>query len=388
MQKPRFILAFSWFLVSSLNLASQNNSELADVHEAYVQQKYQLALDGYQAHLSKDSSSMISLERGGLSAYKLGDLVKAKELLSALEARDSLHLVGLKTLAAIYEQQKNTPKAIKYYTRLTDLAKDDGYLQRKLGQQYRNAGLNRLAFEHFNKAYELNPRDMLALDGLAELTMLEKKYSAADSILWKGLEMDSMHIDFNLLMATSKFRQKAYDSTAYYMMRIRGKIDFRPHQSRMLGYAFMQLDSLDLAINYLSRAIMDEGTKEYAHYNLGVAYEKKLNTEYAIHHFNEALKAGISENVDLYHRNLARLYNRSENLKEAIPHYQDAYKYGEDPIVLFYLGRASDAYYADKDIAIRYYKKFINSGYDHEEYKTYAKDRARQLIELKHQQQR
>lgn len=378
--------AFSLLLLCSMSLFAQSKSELAAVHAEYAQQNYQQALDGYQAYLSKDSSSIISLERGGLSAYKLGDLVKARELLIALEARDSSHIVGLKTLAAIYEQQKNTPKAIKYYTRLTGLSPMDGYLQRKLGQQYRNAGLNRLAFEHFNKASELNPRDMLAIDGLAELTMLEKKYPAADSILWKGLAMDSMHIDFNLLLATSKFRQKAYDSTAYYMMRIRGKIDFRPHQSRMLGYAFIQLDSLDLAIDYLSRAIMDEGTKEYAHYNLGVAYEKKLNTEFAIHHFNEALKAGISDNVDLYHRNLARLYNRSENLKAAIPHYKDAYKYGEDPIVLFYLGRASDAYYADKDIAIRYYKKFVNSGYDHEEYKTYAKDRARQLIELKHQQ--
>ena len=83
---------------------------------------------------------------------------------------------------------------------------------------------------------------------------------------------------------------------------------------------------------------------------------------------------------------MARLYAKEEDLKAAIPHYQDAYKYGEDPLVLFYLARASDNYYKDKNIAIRYYTKFIKSNYDHAEYQKYAADRKRYLKELIHLQ--
>lgn len=377
---------FACFLLMSFCANGQQEVLLNEADSLFQLQNYRNSYDLYSQIVQADSSNVEAMERCAISAYKTGDLIAARDLYLSLEKRDSNHVIALKTLANIYESEKNTPKSIKYYLRLTEMFPEDGVNFRKLGQLYRTAGLSRLAYAQFNKAYELNPRDLYAINGLSEMYILEKKYPAADSILWKGLAMDSLHIDMNLKMASSKFRQKSYDSTAYHMMRIRGKYDFRPHHSRMLGYAFMQLDSIDLAIRYLSAAIMDEGTKEHAHYNLGVAYEKKGDKVFAEHHFKEALKAGISENVDLYHRNLARLYNREENLKDAIPHYKDAYKYSDDPVILFYLGRASDAYYADKNIALRYYRKFIKSGYAHEEYQEYAKARSDQLKELIHQQ--
>ena len=245
--------------------------------------------------------------------------------------------------------------------------------------------MKRDARAHYLSAYKLNPKDQFTIKGLAELYLMERAYASVDSILWAGLDRDSSNIHFNLLIANSKYRQKAYDSTVYYMEVIRGKYDFRPHQNKMLGYAYLQVDSLDKSIRYLTKAINDPGTKEYAHYNLGIAYEKKNDMEFALHHFNEAVKAGISEDIDLYHRNVARLYSKEENLKKAIPHYKDAYKYGQDPLVLFYLARAADAYYKDKNIAIRYYSNFIKSEYDHEEYIQYSKDRKRYLKEHMHQ---
>ena len=80
-----------------------------------------------------------------------------------------------------------------------------------------------------------------------------------------------------------------------------------------------------------------------------------------------------------------RLYNKEDNLKEAIPHYKDAYKYGEDPVLLFYLARASDKYYEDKNVALRYYRKFIKSGFDNKEYKDYSAQRVTALKEFLHQ---
>lgn len=368
-------------------LMGQNDIEptLTLAHNAYDSQNYEEALSHFQTVLTDDTTNVKVYERAGLSAFRLGDLPIAKELFTNLVAKDSMSMIGLSSLATIFDQENNTPKAIKYYHSLIKYYPDNAINYRKLAQQYQRAGLQKFAVQYYAEALEKNNRDSYAIKGLSELYLRDRKYSKADSLLTHGLKQDSMNISLNLLKAQNKYLQKAYDSTVYYMEVIRGKYDFRPHQNKMIGYAYVQIDSLDKAIHYLTQAINDPGTKEYAHYNLGVAYEKKGDTEYALHHFQEAVKAGISEDIDLYHRNVARLYSSQEDLKSAIPHYQDAYKYGEDPIVLFYLGRASDNYYKDKNIAIRYYTKFLNSTYEHPEYKDYSKKRIRYLKEYQHQ---
>ncbi len=352
----------------------------------YDNQKYELALTSYQALLVTDSMVLKNYERAALSAYKLGDLPLARKYFLELEKKDTINRIALTSLASIYETNSNTPKAIKYYHKLIKYFPDNAINFRKLAQQYQKAGLKNEAKSYYQQALEKNNKDQYTIKGLGELLLREKNYALTDSLLTLGLCRDSNNIQLNLLMANSKYLQKAYDSTVYYMEVIRGKYDLRPHHNKMLGYAYMQVDSLDRAIFHLTKAINDPGTKEYAHYNLGVAYEKQGNIEFALHHFQEAVKEGISEDIDLYHRNVARLYSKEENLKSAIPHYQDAYKYGQDPLVLFYLARASDNYYKDKNVAIRYYTKFINSDYDHSEYKKYAADRKRYLKELMHLQ--
>lgn len=383
-QGCKYIIAYLLILCTTVASISQDQTSIEEADSLYAAQNYVAALTLYERLAAADTTALDLAERGLDCASKSGDLIMARRFAEQILQRDSIHRAAMKSLASIYEQQKSTAKAIKYYTQLKDLFPAEAYNHRKLGQLFKSAGLGRLAAGYFETALDLNPRDQYALNGLAELHMLEKHYPRADSILWQGLGMDSMNVNQNLLIATSKFRQRSYDSTAYYMKRIRGSIDYRPHQNRMLGYAYMQLDSLDLAIRYLNAAIMDEGIKEHAHYNLAVAHEKKGDLEYAKHHFHEALKAGISDNVDLYHRNLARLYNKEADLKSAIPHYKDALKYSDDPILLFYLARAADVYYADKNIALRYYKKYANSTDDNDEYKDYARQRARSLVEELH----
>lgn len=367
------------------NTNAQLDSLMKSASEAFFQEDYVLALEQYCTILSQDSFQLVAYEKAGLAAARIGDLPRSRQLFLFLEKKDSINKRALSQLASLYEQEQNTPKAIKYYTKLTKQYSDNPIYFRKLAKQYQGAGLKRDAIKYYQKAFAMNPKDQLTIKGLAELYLLEKELELADTLLWSGLANDSSNIHFNLLIANSKYRQKVYDSTVYYMEIIRGKYDFRPHQNKMLGYAYLQVDSLDKSIRYLTKAINDPGTKEYAHYNLGVAYEKKDDMEYALHHYNEAVKAGISKDVDLYHRNVARLYSREEKLKEAIPHYKDAYKYGQDPLILFYLARASDVYYKDKSIALRHYKNFIKSAYDHPEYIEYSKERRRYLKEHIHQ---
>lgn len=365
--------------------SAQLDSIYGMAESSYQEQDYSNALNGFEECLALDSLSIPSHEKAGLCATRLGEHPKAKKLFLKLITIDSANTTAMRQLASLYEQEENIPKAIKYYNFLTDAYPDNGVYFRKLGQLYGEAKLKADALKNYKISNALNPRDLLTIKGLAQFHLSEKKYTTVDSLLHQALKMDSLNIRLNMLMANSKFRQRQYDSTAVYMETITGKYVLKPYHQKMLGYAYLQIDSFDRAIYHLNKALTNEGTKEYAHYNLASAHEAKEDMESAKYHFQEAIKAGRSDDLDLYHRNLARLYAKEDNMKEAIPHYQDAYKYSKDPLLLFFLARATDQYYKDKNIALRYYQKFVKSAYDHPEYMDYSKKQIRYLKEQLHQ---
>ena len=381
----RYLFICVFWMYGSYTWSQVDSLLVLEADGYYQEENYSAALESYNLAIAQDSLQLGLYERAGLSALKLGQLPEARRLFIQLESKDSSNVTALRQLASIYEQDENIPKAIKYYNSLVKQYPDRGLYYRKLGKLYREAGLKTEAMKYYTRANALNPKDLASLRGLSELLLADRVYEEVDSLLQAALDLDSLNIRLNLLMAKSKFRQQQYDSTANYMERIQGKYVLKPQHQKLLGYAYIQIDSFDRAIYHLTKALTNEGIKEYAHYNLAVAFEAKEDLESAKYHFQEAVKSGISSDVDIYHRNLARLFNKEDNLKEAIPHYQDAYKYGEDPVLLFYLARASEKYYKDKNVALRYYRKFIKSDYDNAEYKEYSAHRVTTLKEYLHQ---
>jgi len=380
------ILVLIITFISTVFIHAQNNSALEYALTAYDGQDFQTALIGFSKCIESDSSHILCHEKALLCAYKIGDFSTSKTLAIQLEKKDSFNLISLSQLAAIYELENNAPLAIKYYLKLIKSYPKNAFYFRKLAQQYQSANLVQDAFINYGEAIKLNDRDLLSLKGLAEIYLMNNHYVEADSILNKALSQDSTNITMHFLIAQSKYRQKQYEETVYYLEKTKGRLDLSPYYNKLLGYSYMQIDSLDQAIFHLEKSLTDKGNKEHAHYYLATAYEKKENPEYAKFHYAEAIKAGISENIDLYHRSLGRIFDRENNLKEAIPHYHEAHKYGNDPLIYYYLARASDTYYKDKTIAMRYYTLYINSMHNDQAYQNHAIARRRYLKEQLHLQ--
>ncbi len=373
------------FLICQLIQAQDMPSDqLAMANQLFNNQEYLEALDIYHTLLASDSTQHAVLEKAGLSAQRLGDFKMAKQFFRQLETHDANNEVAIKNLASIYDGEDNVPKAIKYYKKIIDINPKNPLFIRKLAQQYNKAGLLLDAFPLFLQAYTLNSKDNYTIRALANIFINNKQFTNADSILRHALDYDSLNINNTLLFARSKYSQKQYDSTTFVLRTLAGRLDLDNYFNKMLGYSYLQIDSVDQAIHHLHMSLVNEGNPEYAHYYLGTAYEKKDEIDSAIHHYKEAAKAGISKDVDLYHKNLARIYNEKNDLKQALPHYADAYKYSKDPLVLFFHARAADIYYKDKSIAMNYYKKYEKSNHDNIEYKKYAKDRRRALREQIH----
>ena len=348
------------------------------------QYNYQGAADLYGELSQLDTTNNKYLQLAGKYSFQSGDSKSAKEYYTKLEDKDPENRLMLNHLANLYEQEDNAPKAIKYYTKLTKLYPENGLYFRKCGVLYDKAGEVKDAFTFLSKSHELNSRDLTTIRSLAGMFIKNGQLLEADTLLWKGLKYDSLNVGLMLLKATNSYKQKAYDSTALILKMASGRVDLNNYYNKMLGYAYLQIDSFERSIVYLQRSLVDENNPESAHYYLATAYEKLEDKETSIYHFEKAIVSGISTNISVYHRNLARLHNEDENLKPAIKHYEDAYRYNKDPLILFFLARATDVYYKDKNVAMRYYKRYYDSTHDNEEYKSYAKERRKYLKEQQH----
>lgn len=332
-----------------------------------------------------DSTRIDCLKTMAEECLRSGDQANAKLYYHKITKKDSSDAQAYINLASIYEQQLQLPKAIKYYTIVNKLLPDEALYYRKNAALYHSYNDLRMAYQLYARANKLNPKDVLSLKGLAEIAMSNDNMALSDSLIRAALQLDTMHIAINYLQAKSKYKQQHFDSVTFVYHRISGQVDLNSYHNKMLGYAYLQIDSVDLAISKLQLALTDDPESEKLHYYLATAYEKQDNIQGALDHYERAVKHAISPDLDLYHRHVGRIANGEKLYQKAISAYQDAYKYGDDPVILYYLAACTDHYYKDKSIAINYYSKYLKSDHNHAAYKDYAAKRMRYLKEQKFQ---
>lgn len=373
------------FIISCIPLPAIAQTDALKAKADYMRGKYISAITIAERCIDIDSTNVDCIQIIADASNKLGDQAAAKKYYHILEKIDSSNINTYIQLASIYEQQQRIPRAIKYYTILNKMQPDNPIYFRKNANLYKSVNDKQKAFRLYAEANKLNPRDVLTIKGLAELCVANGQMGMADSLIQEGLEIDAENISMYYILARSKYKQRQYDSVTLILEGLRGQIDLNSYYNKLLGFSYLQIDSIDLAIQKLSLALVDEEESEKLHFYLATAYEKKELMDGALDHYKKAAEFGVSTDLDMYHRNAARLANQEKKYKEAIAHYRDAYKYGEDPVILYYLATTCDTYYKDKSIAINYYNKYIKSGHSNFEYQDYAKKRSRYLKEIKHQ---
>ena len=151
----------------------------------------------------------------------------------------------------------------------------------------------------------------------------------------------------------------------------------------MAGYSYLQIDSVDQAIYWLER-LLHADQKEFVHYYLAIAYDKKDDKEASLFHYDQAIKKSISESVDRYYAEAAQILEEEGDLRNAIKYFREAVRFNPKPKYLYYLAVLSDSYYKDKKIALRYFEQYINSNDDHPAFMNYARKKAKYLKEQIH----
>lgn len=344
-------------------------------------QSYLKAIEKYDQCYRIDTSNKKVFISIANCYMQLGDYTLAKKYYHQLESDSSLSAEANSKLAIIYEAQQNLPKAIKYYQSLRISNPENPVYLRKLGNLYLQGHEQKQALEFYQKAIELYPRDLLTIQGLSEMYLSSDDLVMADSLACFGILIDSSNIGLQLLKARIRYRTKDYSTSAEILYNLSYKTELNNYYNKLLGYSLMQIDSLDKAIYHLQKSLLNESDPEYALFYMALAYEKKREYQKARWFFEEAIKAGISDNMAQYHRGLARIYSQQNDVPNTLDQYEKSLKYHNDPEVYFYLGNTAEQGMHKKSKAIYYYKKYLESGHHNPEWKSIAKDRIRLLKE-------
>ena len=390
MVKPlRFYLIFYSFLCASIlvisPLSSQNADSLWQEGEwAFQADDMPMALSYFQECAATDTTRMDCIMGVATTARQLGMALVAKEAFLTL-AQDSVFQVDAwRRLAPMFEGQDNLPKAVKYYTLLNKADTTNALYFRKLGQLYQRAGERMGAFTNYSHALKLNDQDLYALKGLADILLNNKQNIMADSLLNIALRLDSTNISIKLMYARSKYQQKQYDSTTLVLEPLTREVGLTNYFSKMLGYSFLKIDSVQQSIHYLQQSLDRESDPEYAEYYLGIAHEKLEDYETAAYFYNRAAVSGVSPNEGVYYKLLGNLARKQGQTKDAIRYYNKALDFSEDGVVSFYLGDLCNEYYKDKSMAIRHFERYLKSDHSDAAYRKYARKKITYLKQLVH----
>ncbi len=373
--KRKFGIITTFLLLNTLFLSAQSSEA-----DRYLQtQDYANALA-----LFVDSDSTLENQLNiAYCYYKLGQWRNAKTYYEKVLKKDSTRLVAYLQLGSIYDQELSLPKAIKCYSTLAKLDSSNAHYFKLTGGAYEKAGLIREAFTAYSRALKLNAQDITIYLSLANIFIKNKQYEDADSLVNLAYQLDSGNVKVLLTQARTKYGIRDYNKAVISFKKTRGKLDLNPFYRKMLGYAYLKIDSLDQAIHTLTNLLEDDAS-EHTHFYLASAYSRKGELDHSIYHYKKAIKEGISPNLADYHAYLANDCKKDKQYKLAIEHYEQAYRYSEDPRYIFHRAQMCDLYYKDKKIALNHYRRYLKYKDRNEEYNAYAKERVQYLSEYIH----
>lgn len=376
----RRYLFLSILIVQSTLLAAQV-SPCIQADSLMAANDFNKAATFYLSCYEQDTFDKKPLASLAFCYFQMGDYALAKPTYHAIENDSSYSKEAIAKLAFIYESQQNIPKAIKYYISLNNIYVDHPTYLRKLGSLYLQGGIIQEAIQTYRKCYGINPRDMITTQALTEIYFNLEEFNIADSISSAGKAIDSTNVGLLLLSARIKYRLRDYNAAAKTLYRLSFETDLNNYYHKILGYSLMQIDSLDKAIHYLQKSLVNENNPEYSLYYLALAYERKLEFEKSLWFYEEAAKAGISTNMSQYHKGPARIHTHQKQYQKAINQYQKSLEYQKDPEVFFYMANAAEQVSKKKSTAITYYQKYLDSGHQNKEWVKLSTERIKTLKE-------
>ena len=386
----KIILILATLLTFCISINGQNTENIdLDVEyklgvEALQNYQYQKALDHFFECQRVEVDNKEYLQKLAFCYQKLGDYNEAKFSYKSLLKKDSASVNAWSNLGAIYEKELNYKKASECYQKLLTIDSTNSYYFRQNAFVWLRLKKPLAAIAYFQKAYELNGRDLVTINEYSSLLLGFKQVKPAEEIIDKGLRFAPDNLKLLYTKADILHQKKDYENTVATIQHSMSLGDTVQYYQKMIAASYLHLEQFDSCIFHLNRIVAKNQDSELTHYQLALAYRGLEDLTKSEEEYELAIKMGISESTGLYYRNLALLLDEQNKIKPAINAWKKAIEYSpKQTIYLYYLAKDCDTYYKDKKIARRYFRKYYKT--KNPQYREYVRIRIQYLNGIIHQ---
>lgn len=345
-------------LVSILNPANAQQIDNQKVSGFFQEQQFEEAIAYVKPFEQADSRNIKLLGYMGYAYYMSEEDKKAKGYFEKILTLDSENISALRYLATL-TANKEFDTALILNKRLIRLQPGVSAYYRNAADAFKKLRKQDSALLYFNKAYAISPNDLKNAAALADMLVMSKSFTRADSVLEVGLALDS--INSNLLRLRIK---SAYDAGDYIAA-------INPGERMMRGEDLSSTALTQVALAYYNlkkyrdsyrvcQFLLDNGFETEAVFFYQAKAANKLK-EYSKSNALLAvcLSKAISETAELYYYNLGQNYEATKQYKKAISQYDTAYFMFKSANMLYYMANIYEVNLKDIAQAKKYYTRFL-----------------------------
>jgi len=288
-----------------------------------------------------------------------GFKTKALNTYQSIIATDSLNHLVFNSLGKIYLSDGHPAKAEKIYSFLITKDSLNPNYQYQLGMALLKQNKLIKMGQHFLEAYKLDSMHLRSIYQLAKFFKKIRDKDSTDLFISKGLAIDSLSINFNLLKAQNLYYTKQFKGAIKVLNKLK-HLDYTSVTTyEMLGMCYYNLKDYASAEKAFKKGLKLDYGNSQLHYRLASLYYDQNKIKLAemsdyMSIFNATPK------LDKQYFLLGLIANTKHDLKNAVKYFKKAFTSNSNNYkALFQLALVTDSYYKDKKKGLALYQKYL-----------------------------
>ncbi|MCB9207045.1 MAG: tetratricopeptide repeat protein [Ignavibacteriales bacterium] len=310
-----------------------------------------------------------------------GDENSAKNTFKKILEIDSTNQISMINLGKILMDLDEYNQASELYKRLIISDSTNAYFLSQLGICELKKGNKEFAKKILTESLQLNINDTKTALILAKLFYNDEQYFDAVNLLQEAIKVNSKNKALNKMLADVFYKSKRYNEAIlkYLYCNTIGDTSLSIYQKLGMSYYYLSFTSsyintetrdlkLQEGVEALKLAVQKDSNDPISYLYLGLCYKELSEDESAIINLEETLNKIFPDYLSEVYYNLGSCYDKVENYSNAIKTYKESLSYNPSrKIIYFYLANLYDRYYADKNVAVLYYQKFVDEDIEADE---------------------
>jgi len=324
----------------------------------YDRQNYALAVEILEGERVIYPDSIFLLENVGVLYFHLGDYISSGKIWNHVLQLDSLNKVAIFRQGLIHYEVGRYLEAVEWWQKLVELDGSNPYYFKMLGRAWRNLNNPLETFSAYNKVRNLNPRDLEAMEQLADLFFKQKQYSEADSLLTMALHLYPIHQKLRVMQIETCYSDRYYGHTLDLIYTYEDDFPLTNYLKRVKAASLIKQEAWDEAIEVLKSVEDPDQNEEMTFLYLHRAYQGKGDLIMSRHFIEKCIETCKHPEEGTYIAYLGNVLVDSGMYAQAAQAFASAALLKDDANLVYLAARYYDAA-EDSRMAAFYYQRYL-----------------------------